>query len=314
MCSSDLTARLLALHYGSVDALLTALNPDADLAAAHAALVEIDQIGDAMADDIAGFFSSPAHFDMITALTAALTILPPERPADDSPLSGKILVFTGKLEQTSRAEAKARAESLGAKVSGSVSAKTDYLVVGADAGSKARKAAELGVAILTEADWLTLTDNGDGTFTFTPDTDWFGDVTFSFEVSDGFTTVDNTAGLVVTDVDDTNLPPEVTPVVLAGDGGIDEDTDITFSEDVIREGASDPDDPLESLEIVDLQISNGEGTLTDNGNGTWTFEPDPDWHGDVEFSFGVSDGENTTPNTASLVVNPVQDEIGRAHV
>ena len=157
MCSSDLTARLLALHYGSVDALLTALNPDADLAAAHAALVEIDQIGDAMADDIAGFFSSPAHFDMITALTAALTILPPERPADDSPLSGKILVFTGKLEQTSRAEAKARAESLGAKVSGSVSAKTDYLVVGADAGSKARKAAELGVAILTEADWLTLT-------------------------------------------------------------------------------------------------------------------------------------------------------------
>lgn len=150
------TARLLALHYGSVDALLTALNPDADRAAAHAALIEIDQIGDAMADDITGFFSSPTHFDMITALTAALTILPPERPADDSPLSGKILVFTGTLEQMSRAEAKARAESLGAKVSGSVSAKTDYLVAGADAGSKARKAAELRVAILTEADWLTL--------------------------------------------------------------------------------------------------------------------------------------------------------------
>ena len=150
------TARLLAFHYGSADALLAALNPDADLAAAHAALVEIDQIGDAMADDITGFFSSPAHFDMITALTAALTILPPERPADDSLLSGKILVFTGTLEKMSRAEAKARAESLGAKVSGSVSAKTDYLVAGTDAGSKARKAAELGIAILTEADWLTL--------------------------------------------------------------------------------------------------------------------------------------------------------------
>ena len=153
------TARLVALHYGSVETLLTALNPNADLAAAHAALVEIDQIGDAMAHDITSFFSSPAHFDMIDALAAALTILPPERPADDSPLSGKVLVFTGTLEQMSRAEAKTVLspwrQSFGISID-----ETDYLVAGADAGSKARKAAELGVTVLTEADWLTLAGIG----------------------------------------------------------------------------------------------------------------------------------------------------------
>jgi DNA ligase (NAD+) len=72
---------------------------------------------------------------------------------DGSPLAGKTLVFTGSLETMSRAEAKALAETLGAKVAGSVSKKTDYVVVGADAGSKARRAAELGVTILDEVQW-----------------------------------------------------------------------------------------------------------------------------------------------------------------
>jgi len=85
-----------------------------------------------------------------------LTILPPQRPAENSPFRGKTMVFTGTLARMSRAEAKAKAESLGARVAGTVSAKTDFLVAGADAGSKARKAAEIGVTVLDEDGYLAL--------------------------------------------------------------------------------------------------------------------------------------------------------------
>jgi DNA ligase (NAD+) len=86
-----------------------------------------------------------------------ITVIPPEAVATNSPVAGKTVVFTGTLSQMSRAEAKAKAELLGAKVAGSVSAKTDYVVIGADAGSKARKAAELGLTILDEDAWIALT-------------------------------------------------------------------------------------------------------------------------------------------------------------
>ena len=102
------------------------------------------------------FLTDDHNRDVITALMDEIRAIPPEAVADDSPVSGKTVVFTGTLEKMSRAEAKARAEALGAKVAGSVSGKTDYVVVGADAGSKARKAADLGLTILSEEDWLTM--------------------------------------------------------------------------------------------------------------------------------------------------------------
>ena len=153
------TARLLALHFGSVEAMLTALNPDADLDAAHQSLVEINQIGAAMADDIIAFFGNADLYEIITNLANELTILPLENPAEDSPISGKTIVFTGTLTRTSRAEAKAKVESLGGKVSGTVSAKTDFLIVGIDAGSKAQKAADLGITILDEEGYSALVNN-----------------------------------------------------------------------------------------------------------------------------------------------------------
>ena len=136
--------------------MLAALDPDGDLEASANELVEIDQIGALMVADLTGFFSAQDNRAMVTDLAAQLEITPPERPKQDSPVSGKIVVFTGTLTTMSRAEAKAKAESLGAKVSGSVSGKTDYLIAGADAGSKARKAATLGVTVLSEDEWQAM--------------------------------------------------------------------------------------------------------------------------------------------------------------
>ena len=95
----------------------------------------------------------------IDRLVAHLTIVPPEAQSDDSPVAGKTVVFTGTLEKMTRAEAKARAEALGAKVSGSVSAKTDLVVAGPGAGSKAKKAADLGIETIDEDTWLERIDD-----------------------------------------------------------------------------------------------------------------------------------------------------------
>ena len=150
------TARILALHFTTPEALLAALSPQADLEATTTDLVAIDQIGEAMVADLIGFFTNNSNRAAVVDLLAMLNVVPPERPSEDSAVSGKTIVFTGTLAGMSRAEAKARAESLGAKVSGSVSATTNYLVAGADAGSKARKASELGVTVLSEEEWLAL--------------------------------------------------------------------------------------------------------------------------------------------------------------
>jgi DNA ligase (NAD+) len=144
-------AKLLARHYGSYanwrDSMVAAVEIGSD---ARLELGSISGIGPAIATDLAGFFAEPHNLATLRELEAFLTVADAvAASAADSPLAGKIIVFTGTLTMA-RPEAKARAEALGAKVTESVSKKTDYVVVGAEAGSKAAKAAALGVATLTE--------------------------------------------------------------------------------------------------------------------------------------------------------------------
>ena len=152
------TARLLARHYATLEQWRESMTAAADPEISdYADLLNIDGVGPALAADLIGFFSEAHNLDVLDDLSEELEIVPlaPVRTAN-SPIAGKTVVFTGTLETMSRGEAKARAESLGAKVAGSVSKKTDYVVVGMDAGSKARKAAELGVATLSETEWRAL--------------------------------------------------------------------------------------------------------------------------------------------------------------
>ncbi|HEY5597657.1 MAG TPA: NAD-dependent DNA ligase LigA [Kiloniellales bacterium] len=152
------TARLLARHYATLEQLRQSMAAAADPESAeHADLLNIDGVGPALAADVVGFFSETHNQQVLDDLAGELEIVA-LAPAGtgDSPIAGKTVVFTGTLETMSRGEAKSRAEALGAKVAGSVSKKTDYVVVGADAGSKAKKAAELGVTTLSEAEWLAL--------------------------------------------------------------------------------------------------------------------------------------------------------------
>jgi DNA ligase (NAD+) len=123
---------------------------------AYAELCGIEGIGFSVADDICDFFAERHNMEALDDLARYVTPSALPRPAAVSPVAGKTVVFTGTLETMTRAEAKAKAEALGAKVAGSVSKKTDYVVIGADAGSKAAKAESLGVAMLTEQEWRTL--------------------------------------------------------------------------------------------------------------------------------------------------------------
>ena len=154
----EAASNTLALHYGSWAALIATV--DSAAAAQGLAwdeLIGIDGVGAVMATSLVTAFAQLAERASIDRLVMHLNIIDAARPdTDGSPVAGKTVVFTGTLEKMTRAEAKARAESLGAKVSGSVSAKTDLLVAGPGAGSKAKKAAELGIEILDEDTWLAL--------------------------------------------------------------------------------------------------------------------------------------------------------------
>ncbi len=151
-------SNLIARRYGSWAALETAMVGAAGCAGPDwEALLNIDGVGEVMARSLVMAFAQPQERKSIEALAAHLTIEDAEQPkTDGSPVAGKTVVFTGTLEKMSRAEAKAQAERLGAKVSGSVSAKTDLLVAGPGAGSKAKKAVELGIETLDEDGWLDL--------------------------------------------------------------------------------------------------------------------------------------------------------------
>ena len=123
---------------------------------AWADLVNIDGIGEVVAEAVVDFFAESHNLDAVTELLKEVSPEPMEAVAASSPVSGKTVVFTGSLEKMTRDEAKAMAERLGAKVAGSVSKKTDLVVAGPGAGSKLKKAEDLGVEVTDEDGWFEL--------------------------------------------------------------------------------------------------------------------------------------------------------------
>jgi DNA ligase (NAD+) len=158
------TARLLARHYLTLAnwkrSTANAQNRESD---DYMELLSINGMGKSMVEDLLSFMAEPHNIEVLDALTLAgegkdpiVNVTDYEVAASSSPISGKTIVFTGKLESMSRSEAKARAEALGANIMGTVSKKTDFVVLGSDAGSKEKRARELGLSILTESQWLDL--------------------------------------------------------------------------------------------------------------------------------------------------------------
>ena len=152
----DITSKMLAHHYTSYSAWKQAmmqLTPDSE---AWNDLLNIDGMGEVATETLSEFFHEPHNLAVLEELEKVLTVEDMAAAQSNSPVAGKTVVFTGTLEKLTRSEAKARAETLGAKVAGSVSAKTDYVIAGGDAGSKLKKATELGVKVLSEDEWLAL--------------------------------------------------------------------------------------------------------------------------------------------------------------
>lgn len=153
------TAALLARTYGSWENFSAAAHKLGD-ETVRDEMLGIDGIGHAAVEALDQYFSEPHNRDLLARLVDQLTIEDAQAVASDSPVAGKTVVFTGALERMTRDEAKAKAQALGAKVAGSVSAKTDLVVAGPGAGSKAKKAAELGVEMISEDEWFVLIGEG----------------------------------------------------------------------------------------------------------------------------------------------------------
>jgi len=173
----EATAKLLAQEYGDVDDWLDEMlkatreraayeglpkkeKAAAEVGPSYGRLCNVEQIGVTTADAMGEFFREGHNVEIIRDLRRQLTVEPVTRRviADDARLKDKIVVFTGEMSSMTRDQAKARAEELGARVTDSVSKKTSLVVVGENAGSKARKAAELGIETMTEEEWLKLAE------------------------------------------------------------------------------------------------------------------------------------------------------------
>jgi len=154
----ETSSSLLARHYGNWERFIQAIDASRSFTGADwEELIAIDGIGATSARALVdALHPDSAERAEVNRLIAGLSVLPVAAAASDSPVVGKTVVFTGTLDRMTRAEAKARAEALGAKVAGSVSARTDLLVAGPGAGSKAKEAERLGVAVIDEDAWLRL--------------------------------------------------------------------------------------------------------------------------------------------------------------
>jgi len=152
----SVTARDLLKTFGTVENLAAKVMAAQESVDARAEIISIDGIGPAVADALTDFFHEPHNCAVWDDLLSEIAPQPYVSNVRESELTGKTVVFTGKLETMSRDEAKAQAEALGAKAAGSVSAKTDLVVAGPGAGSKLKKAAELGVRVIDEAEWAKI--------------------------------------------------------------------------------------------------------------------------------------------------------------
>ncbi|PHR92096.1 MAG: DNA ligase (NAD(+)) LigA [Robiginitomaculum sp.] len=151
------SANLIAKHYLSFESFMAAIKWAAPKEGeVWGELLSIDGVGEAAAGSLVDFLNAPQNAGVVAELLEHVRVIDAEAPSAGSVVSGKTVVFTGKLKLMSRDEAKAKAQSLGAKVAGSVSQKTDYLVAGPGAGSKLKKAEKLDVKVLSEAEWLAL--------------------------------------------------------------------------------------------------------------------------------------------------------------
>ena len=151
------TAKLLAQSYRTFsvfqEAMQVAQSEESD---AQKMLVGVDGIGPKVASELVGFFAVDYNLKMISVLLREVEIISSQETKNDLPLAGKVVVFTGTLEEMTRSEAKVRAQKLGATVGASISKRTDYVVVGSTPGNKLKKAEDLGLEILSEAAWKIL--------------------------------------------------------------------------------------------------------------------------------------------------------------